>query len=211
VTFDDVARAELVTLGAALYDRGLTPGRTGNLSVRRGEEVLITPTGASLGRLSPERLSVVTVDGIHREGERASKELPLHLALYRRHTACGAVAHLHSTNAVAVSSLAELPVGDALPALTPYHVMRVGPLPLVGYAPPGSTALEAGVARAAEVSRSMLLQNHGSLATAPTLEGAVDAVEEIEETSKIFLLLRGHASRSLRVEEVEDLRRRFAP
>ena len=103
MSFDDAVRAEIVELGAALYDRGLTPGRTGNLSVRRGDEILITPTNACMGRLDPDRLSVTSIDGAHTAGDRPSKELVLHQALYRHHPSCTAVAHLHSTYAVAVS------------------------------------------------------------------------------------------------------------
>ncbi len=209
MSFDDATRAALVELGAALYDRGLTPGRTGNLSVRVGEEILITPTNVSMGRLDPDRLSVNSLDGTHLAGDRPSKELVLHQALYRHHPDCTAVAHLHSTHAVAVSCLSDLDPDEPLPTITPYFTMRVGRLPLVDYAPPGSELLEAEVARASEVSRCVLLRNHGSLAAAPTLEGAVDAVEEIEETARLFLLLEERSTRYLSVEDVVELRRRF--
>ena len=140
--FDDAARTQMVQLGAALYDRGLTPGRTGNLSVRTDDEIMITPTNACLGRLDPERLAVTSIDGEHRAGERPSKELVLHRALYRNHPTCTAVAHLHSTSAVAVSCLPGLRSDDALPPITPYFVMRVGRLPLIDYATPGSVELD---------------------------------------------------------------------
>ncbi len=209
MSFDDATRASLVELGAALYDRGLTPGRTGNLSVREGDEVLITPTNVSMGRLDPERLSVCSLDGEHLAGDRPSKELVLHRALYRHHPDCTAVAHLHSTHAVAVSCLPGLDPDEPLPTITPYFAMRVGRLPLVEYAPPGSERLEVEVDRAAALSRCVLLRNHGSLAAAPTLESAVDAVEEIEETARLFLLLEDRSARYLSAEDVEELRRRF--
>ena len=210
MSFDDATRAALVDLGAALYDRGLTPGRTGNLSVRDGEEILITPTNVSMGRLDPERLvewsrSTAT----HIAGDRPSKELVLHRALYRHHPDCTAVAHLHSTHAVAVSCLPGLDPDEPLPTITPYFAMRVGRLPLVGYSAPGSDRLETEVDRAAALSRCVLLRNHGSLAAAPTLEGAVDAVEEIEETARLFLLLEDRSARYLSEEDVAELRRRF--
>jgi ribulose-5-phosphate 4-epimerase/fuculose-1-phosphate aldolase len=174
----------MVQLGAALYDRGLTPGRTGNLSVRTGDEVMITPTNACLGRLDPERLSVTSIDGQHLAGDRPSKELVLHQALYRHHPTCTAVAHLHSTSAVAVSCLPGLPPDDALPPITPYFVMRVGRLPLIDYAPPGSAELEERVSR---------------------------AVEEIEETARLYLLLEGRSPAYLGEEAVAELHRRFIP
>lgn len=209
MTFDHAARSAMVRLGAALYDRGLTPGRTGNLSIRSDREIMITPTNACLGRLDPERLAVTSLDGEHLAGDPPSKELVLHRALYRRHPTCSAVAHLHSTSAVAVSCLPGLPSDNALPPITPYFVMRVGRLPLVDYAAPGSVELEALVSRAAERSRAVLLRNHGSLAAAPSLEGAVDAVEEIEEAARLHLLLEGRSPAYLGEEAVAELHRRF--
>ncbi|MGW6458437.1 3-oxo-tetronate 4-phosphate decarboxylase [Streptomyces sp. NPDC055078] len=209
MSFDDALRAQVVQLGAALYDRGLTPGRTGNLSVRRDGEIMITPTNACLGRLDAERLAVTSIDGEHLAGDRPSKELVLHRALYRSHPTCTAVAHLHSTSAVAVSCLPGLRPEDALPPITPYFVMRVGRLPLIDYAAPGSDALNEHVTRASQQSRALLLRNHGSLAAALTLESAVDAVEEIEETARLYLLLEGRSTAYLEDEAVAELHRRF--
>lgn len=209
MSFGADVRAHLVRLGAALYDRGLSPGRTGNLSVRSGDEILITPTNACLGRLDPDRLSVASFDGEHREGDPPSKELVLHRAIYRNNPGCEAVAHLHSTSAVAVSCLPGLSDEDALPPITPYFVMRVGRLALIDYAAPGSAELERVVASASERTRSLLLRNHGSFAAAPSLESAVDAVEEIEETARLYLLLAGRSPEYLSEESVAELRRRF--
>lgn len=211
MSFDHAIRAQMAQLAAALYDRALTPGRTGNLSVRIGDEIMITPTNISLGRLDPERLAVTSIDGDHLSGDRPSKELVLHRALYRNHPTCTAVAHLHSTFAVALSCLPGLRSEDALPPITPYFVMRVGRLPLIDYATPGSTELEKLVSRAAQRSRSMLLRNHGSLTAALTLEGAVDAVEEIEETARLYLLLEGRSPAYLGEEAVAELHLRFPP
>ncbi|CUR56124.1 putative class II aldolase [metagenome] len=211
MTFDETVRAQMVQLGAALYDRGLTPGRTGNLSVRMDDKIMITPTNACLGRLDPGRLAVTSLDGEPVEGDLPSKELVLHRALYRNHPECAAVAHLHSTSAVAVSCLRGVRRDNALPPITPYFVMRVGRLPLIDYAPPGSAALEEHVSRASKNSRCLLMRHHGSLAAADSLESAVDAVEEIEETSRLYLLLEGRPSAYLEDEEVAELHRRFSP
>lgn len=211
MSFDAAARAQMVALGAALYDRGLTPGRTGNLSVRTGDDILITPTNTCLGRLDPQRLAVVSIDAEHRAGDPPSKELVLHQELYRSHPSCTAVAHLHSTYAVAVSCLPGRHSDDALPPITPYFVMRVGRLPLVDYAPPGSAELQHHVSRASRQSRSMLLRNHGSLAAAATLEAAVDAVEEIEQTARLHLILEGCSPVYLEEQAVAELHRRFPP
>ncbi len=209
MTFDAAVRGQMVQLGAALYNRGLTPGRTGNLSVRLGDRIMITPTNASLGRLDPDLLSIATLDGEHVEGDPPSKELVLHRALYRNHPGCAAVVHLHSTSAVAVSCLPDLAIDDALPPISPYYVMRVGRLAVVDYAVPGSPELDELVSRASENSRSLLLRHHGSLVAATTLEGAVDATEEIEETARLHLLLQGRSPSYLNEGDVAELRWRF--
>ena len=189
------AREQLVRLGRALYDRGVTPGRTGNLSVRVDDGFVVTPTGSCLGRLRADRLSGLDHAGRHRTGDPPTKELALHLALHDRDPAARAVAHVHSTHAVAVSCMADVDPLDVLPPLTAYYVMRVGRLPLVPYFPPGDPGLAAAVADVH--GRCALLANHGSIAAAPDLEAAMDAVEEIEETARLFLLLAGRATRPL--------------
>lgn len=197
------ARDDLVRLGRALYDRGVTHGRTGNLSQLVGDRIIVTPTGSCLGRLDPAQLAVVDLSGARVTGPPPSKEIVLHLALYQEHPDIGAVAHVHSTNAVAWSCLDRLDLDNALPPLTAYFVMRVGNLPVVRYIPPGAPALAEAVREAN--SYCVLLAHHGSVAGAPTLEAAVDAVEEIEETARIALLLRGTSHRHLTNEQVNSL------
>lgn len=197
------ARDEVVTLGRSLYDRGITPGRTGNLSVRLGDRVLVTPTGVSLGRLETDSLSLVELDGTVLSGARPTKEAALHLALYHRFPDVGAVAHGHSTHAVAWSCLRDLDGSDCLPVLTAYYAMRVGVLPLIGYHAPGDPMLATELAELG--TRSALLANHGSITSGADLEAAVDALEEIEETARIALLLRGLSTRSLTAEEMRPL------
>lgn len=197
------ARRDLVTVGRALYDRGITPGRTGNLSIRLDERVLVTPTGVSLGRLGADALALVGLDGVVLSGPAPTKESEMHLALYRRFPRLGAVAHVHSTHAVAWSCRAEIDTDDALPPLTAYYAMRVGRLPLVPYAPPGDPNLAEQLY--ALDSRCALLANHGSIAAGVDIESAVDAVEEIEETARIAWLLAGSPTRPLSAEQVSAL------
>ncbi|GAA4667763.1 class II aldolase/adducin family protein [Amycolatopsis dongchuanensis] len=156
-----MSRQDVVDLGASLFTRRLTHGRTGNISVRDGDDILITPTGSSLGALTPDALSVIDRDGEHRAGPRPSKEAFLHLAMYRARPAANAVVHLHSTHAVAVSCLAGLDETNVLPPLTAYYAMRVGALPLLPYHAPGDPALGPLAERAAAASHALLLANHG--------------------------------------------------
>ena len=199
-------RAQVVALGASLFNRGLTAGRTGNLSVRVHEGMLVTPTGASLGNLAPAELSLVDLRGRHLDGPRPSKEAFLHAAVYRARPQDSAVVHTHSTHAVAVSCLADVDPQDVLPPLTAYYLMRVGRLPLVPYHAPGDTSLDQVAERTARGSHAMLLANHGPVVSAADLASAADAVEELEETARLHLLLHERRTRPLTVEQVAALR-----
>jgi 3-dehydro-4-phosphotetronate decarboxylase len=202
------ARTQIVGLGASLFTRRLTFGRTGNLSVRDGADILVTPTGASLGALDPDRLSVIDVEGRHVDGPKPSKEAFLHAAVYRARPDEGAVIHLHSTYSVAVSCLDGLPEDDVLPPLTAYYVMRVGALPLLPYHAPGDASLEPLAEQVARRHHAFLLANHGPVVAGADLAAAADAVEELEETARLFLLLQGQATRPLTPVQVTALRTR---
>ncbi len=194
---------QVVALGESLFSRRLTFGRTGNISIRDGERVLVTPTAASLGAL--DALSVIDVHGRHVDGPEPSKEAFLHAAVYRSRPDAGAVVHLHSTHSVAVSCLDGLPADDVLPPLTAYYVMRVGTLPLLPYHAPGDDSLEPLAERTAAQHRAFLLANHGPVVAGADLAAAADAVEELEETARLFLLLHGHPTRPLTRDQVADL------
>ena len=202
--------AQIAELGASLFGRSLTFGRTGNLSAKVADDrILLTPTGVSLGRLDPDALSVIDLDGQHVDGAKPSKEAFLHAAVYRSRPGAGAVVHLHSTHAVAVSCLAGVDPADVLPPLTAYYVMRVGRLPLLPYHAPGDTSLEGLAEKTALDHSSFLVANHGSIVAGTDLAAAADAAEELEETARLFLLLRGHSTRPLTHDQVDDLNRRY--
>lgn len=203
------AREALCALGRSLYDRGLTHGSTGNLSVRSGDRFLLTPTGSSLGSLDPARLAVVDASGRHVDGDAPTKEALLHLAMYRQRPADGAVVHLHSLHSVAVSVLADVDPADVLPPLTAYYAMRVGTLPLLPYFAPGDAALADAVGVAATRHHAVLLANHGPVVSGRTLAAAADAIEELEATARLWLLLRGERVRALTADQVADLARRY--
>jgi ribulose-5-phosphate 4-epimerase/fuculose-1-phosphate aldolase len=202
---------ELVAYGALLAARGHPPGASGNLSARLGPEegggFLLTPTGARLGALDAGRLARLDDAGRHVAGDAPTKEVPLHLAVYRERPDAGAVVHLHSTAAVAVSCLAGLDPSDVLAPLTAYYVMRVGRLPLVPYHPPGAAGLADAVAALARDHHAVLLANHGPVVAGRTVDEAVAAAEELEETARLHLLLGGRRARPLSAEEADDLRR----
>jgi ribulose-5-phosphate 4-epimerase/fuculose-1-phosphate aldolase len=194
---DDALRRSIVEHGRSLFERGLSPGLSGNLSVRVAGGYLVTPTNASLGSLDAGALPRLDAAGAHLSGDTPTKESALHLALYATHADARAIVHLHSTYAVAVSCLADIDPEDALPSLTPYYRLRVGRLPVVPYARPGSAELVDAVRSRAAESRALLLANHGPIVAADSLDAAVAAAEEIEETAKLALLLRGLPVREL--------------
>lgn len=202
---------ELCDAAAAFHARGYAFGSTGNLSVRLGEEVWITPTGASLRRLDPEQLACIGMDGQARNGNRASKEYPFHLRAYRAAEGRGmaALVHLHSTHAVALSCLEELEEASPLPVFTPYYLMRVAPLGVVPYFRPGSDELAEAIGKAAERHDSLLLRNHGLVCLGRSFGEAVDRAEELEETARLHFLLRGERVRRLTEEEQAEIRRVF--
>jgi ribulose-5-phosphate 4-epimerase/fuculose-1-phosphate aldolase len=204
------ARDEICEVGASLFQRGLTFGSTGNISVRLSDgSYLMTPTNASLGKLDPANLSRFDAAGRFLDGAAATKEAFLHFCMYGQRQDAGAVVHLHSTHSVAVSLLADVDPQDALPPLTAYFVMRVGRLPLVPYFPPGDEGLAKAVGALAGRHHAVLLANHGPVVAGSSLANAQYATEELEETAKLFLMLQSHKIRPLTSEQVDELRRRY--
>jgi ribulose-5-phosphate 4-epimerase/fuculose-1-phosphate aldolase len=203
-------REEICRLGRSLFDRGLTPGSSGNISVRLDDGgYMVTPTNASLGALDPARLSRLYADGKLASGDAPTKEVPLHTALYETRRTARAVVHLHSTHSVALSMLPEIDPRAALPPMTAYYLMKCGSTALVPYYRPGDPAVAGAIKGLAGKYSSVLLANHGPVVSGETLEAAVFAIEELEETAKLYLLLRGLNPRFLTPAQVEDLVKTF--
>lgn len=202
-------REYIVMHGESLYQRGYVPGSSGNISVRCDDGLLVTPTNSCLGRLDPAQISKLDFDGNHVSGDPPSKEAFLHLQMYRRRAADTAVVHLHSTHSVAVSCMDGLDADNVLPPLTAYYVMRVGKLPLVPYYRPGDPDLADAVSGFADKHHAVLLANHGPVVAGADLDRAVYAIEELEETAKLFLLLQGNKCRYLTPDQLADLERHF--
>ena len=196
----------LVSLAASLFARGFSVGSAGNISVRLEDGYLITPTNSSLGRLEAGRISKLDSDFRHVAGDKPSKEVFMHRAFYLARQDAGAVVHLHSTQATAVSCLPDVDASNPIPPLTPYFVMRVGrTMPIVSYYRPGDPAMEPAIHAAARNARAVLLANHGPVVSGKTLTDAVYAAEELEEAAKLYLMLRGTSPRLLTPLQVDDL------
>ncbi len=199
-------RSLLAELAASLFQRGFSVGSAGNISARLPDGYLMTPTNSCLGRLDAARISKLDLDFNHIGGDKPSKEVFMHRAFYQARADAGAVVHLHSTMAVAVSCLPDVDADNPIPPLTPYFVMRVGrSMPIVPYYRPGDAAMEPAIHAAARDARAILLANHGPVVSGKTLTDAVYAAEELEEAAKLYLLLRATAPRLLTPGQVDDL------
>ena len=201
------ARLLLAELGKSLFDRGYSVGSAGNISVRLADGYLMTPTNSCLGRLDPTRISKLALDWSHVSGDKPTKEVFLHRAFLTARPEAGAIVHLHSTHATAIACIASPGETAPIPPLTPYFVMRVGRLlPIVPYYRPGDAAMEPAVHAAALTARALLLANHGPVVSGATLTDAVYAAEELEESARLALMLRGiDGVRRLTPEQVEAL------
>jgi ribulose-5-phosphate 4-epimerase/fuculose-1-phosphate aldolase len=206
---NNVLLENLCEVAASFYRRGYAFGSTGNISVRVGEEVWITPTGESLSSLAPSQLACLDLEGATLNDNRPSKEFPFHLAVYRQRAEAQAIVHLHSTYSVALSCLESFDPDEPLPPLTPYYFMRVAPLAVLPYFRPGSEGLAEAVEDAAPAHHCMLLRNHGLICSGSTLTEAVDRTEELEQTARLYFILRGERVRHLTPNEIDELKRVF--
>jgi len=171
-------REEICHWAKSMFDRGLTTGASGNISARTPDGgLLVTPTGASFGRLDPARLSRFDVEGRQIEGDPPTKEVPLHTAFYETRGRTGAVVHLHSTHSVALSMLPETDPDSMLPPLTAYGIMKLGKVRLLPYFRPGDPAMGDAVRGLAGKRSAVMLANHGPVVAGKSLEAAVYATE----------------------------------
>ena len=208
-TEENRQREKIALLARSLYERGLTAGSSGNISVRLADGWLLTPTNACLGSLDPARIAKLDWDGRSLAGDPPSKEAFLHRAMFEQREQAGAIVHLHSTHSAAVSCMSGLDPDNCIPPLTPYFVMKIGRLPLVAYYRPGDPALAGVIGALAGKHSAVLLSNHGPVVSGSTLEAAIYATEELEETAKIFLLLRNTATHCLNAEQIAELKTTF--
>ena len=155
-------REEICRFGRSLFERGLTPGSSGNISVRLEDGGwLVTPTNASLGFLDPARLSRLDADGRLALRRPADQGNSAPCRALRDARLGRAVVHLHSTHSVALSMLPEIDPRAALPPMTAYYLMRCGPTALVPYYRPGDPAVADAIKGLAGKYASVLLANHG--------------------------------------------------
>lgn len=202
-------RNDMVRLCKSLFDRGFTVGSSGNVSAALPDGYLVTPTNSCMGFLDPARLAKISLDGRLISGDPPSKEVFLHRAYYESRPGTGAVVHLHSTYATALSCLAAIDPEDCIPPITPYVVMRVGRVKRLDYVAPGDPAMGDMIRQLEGRFAAVLLSNHGQVVVGKDLQSAVYAAEELEETARLVLLLRGLPMRQLNEAQVAELLARF--
>jgi ribulose-5-phosphate 4-epimerase/fuculose-1-phosphate aldolase len=202
-------RERMVKWGRSLFERGFTVGSSGNISVRCGDGFLVTPTNSCMGFLDAARITKLDAGWNLVSGDAPTKEVPLHRAFYEGRPQTGAVVHLHSTFATALSCLADVDPEDAIAPITPYVVMRVGRVPVLPYTMPGSADVAPLVRARAADHAAILLANHGPVVVGTSLESAVFAAEELEETARLLVLTRGLDVRHLDSAQIAALNARF--
>ena len=199
-------REQMCLLAKSMFDRGLTGGSTGNISARTPDGgLLVSPTGTSFGRLDPARLSHFDAKGRLIDGDPPTKEMPLHTAFYDTRSAAGAVVHLHSCHAVALSMMPDVDPDNFLPPLTPYAIMKLGKVKLLPFFRPGDLAMGAAVRGLAGKRSAVMLANHGPVVAGKDIEAACNAIEELEDTARLAMLLRGLPARMLSDAQITDL------
>lgn len=211
----DQHRQEICRIGKSLFDRGYAHSTAGNISVRTEEGFLITPTDACLGFMEPAQIAFVNVQGEQISGAPASKTLSLHQAIYRADPEARCVIHTHSTHLVALTLMGVWTSEDILPPVTPYYVMKVGHVPLVPYHRPGdpevakrvAAMIESGL-RADKPLRAVMIERLGPNVWHRSLSAAMAALEELEETAKLWLL-SGRAVEPLSATAIDELKQNF--
>lgn len=203
-------REDMVRYARSMFERGYSSGGAGNISLKLPDgNILATPTNSSFGDLNAEELSKVTMQGELLSGQKASKEVLMHLAMYRQRPQCGGIVHLHSPWLTALSCLPGIDPENALPSITPYYVMRVGKLPVVPYIRPGSPLIAEHVEKLAAEHNAILLANHGPIISGKNIREAVFNAEELEETAKLYFMLKPFGMNTLTQENVEELNATF--
>lgn len=201
----------MCNIACSMFDRGLTGGASGNVSVRLDDgRLLVSPTGSSFGTLDPARLSLFDQNGNHIGGDAPTKEMPLHQAFYETRSAkTGAVVHLHSTHSVALSLLPVEDETNFLPPLTAYSLMRLGKVTLLPYYMPGDPEMGEAIRGLAGKRSAVMLASHGPVVAGKDLEAAAYAIEELEETAKLALLTKGCNPRLLTGAQIDRIVDKF--
>ncbi len=195
------AREQLVTYSTHLVDDGLAVGAAGNMSVRAGNTVAITPSGIAYPEVDATDICLVSLDGAELDApETPSSELPMHLAVYAA-TNAGAVVHTHSAEVIALST-----VCDELPAVHYAIAGLGGPVRVAAYTRFGSAGLADAAVKALDGRKAAILQNHGAICYGATLAQAYDRALLLEWLARVYRLARAYGEpRILTQPELDEV------
>ncbi len=186
MTAEAVIRADIVEVGRRLYAKGFIAGNEGNVSVRSGDRLFVTPGGACKGFLRPEDVVETDLEGQPMKGGRATSEILMHAAVYRRRSDVGAVVHAHPPTATGFA-VAGIPLDRPVLA---EPVVTLGPVPVVPFGTPSTPDLAERVAFAIVSAHALLLANHGGLTVGETIWRAWERMETLEQFARIALVAR---------------------
>lgn len=204
-------REQICVLAKSMFDRGLTGGSTGNISARTADGgLLVSPTGTSFGRLDPSSLSRFDTQGLHVGGDEPTKEMPLHSAFYDTRSTAWAVVHLHSCHSVALSMMPDIDEDNFLPPLTPYGIMKLGKVKVLSFFLPGDPAMGEAVRGLAGKRTAVMLANHGPVVAGKDIEAACNAIEELEDTSRLAMITRGLNPKMISQAKQQELITKFS-
>jgi L-fuculose-phosphate aldolase len=195
-------RRELCAVGRRVGETGLVIGASGNISVRVGDLVAVSPTGVELDRLTPENIPVLDLRGevVEAAGRHApSSETPMHLAVYSA-TEATAIVHTHSTYGVVVSTTM-----TQLPPTHYYTLLLGGVVRVAEYATYGTAELAESVRAALDGRRAALMANHGGVAIGGTLIEAYENARLLEWLCGVYV--HAKAIGEPRVLSEDELRR----
>lgn len=203
---DNELRETICMMAKALISRGLTHGSTGDISAPFDDSgLLLSPTGTSFCRLYPAKRSTFNSFGRQIGGDRPIKELPLHSAFYETRSSARAVVHLHSCYSLALSKLSNIDADNFLPSLTPYGIMQLGKVTLLPYFLLGDPAIGKADRGLAGKRSAVMLANHRPVVAGKDIEAACAAIEELEDTAKLAILIREFKPNGLSRQDVETL------
>jgi ribulose-5-phosphate 4-epimerase/fuculose-1-phosphate aldolase len=211
---EQALREEICFVGRSLFERGYVHATAGNISALLDDgSVLITPTDACLGRLTPTDLVRIDAQGNAPAGTRPSKTIVLHRRIYNAEPSARCVIHTHSTHLVALTLKGVWRESDIVPPITPYFVMKVGHVPLIPYRRPGDAQVGDLVAeaiatgqRAGTPLRAVMLDRLGPNVWHDSPAAAMAVLEELEETARLWLMT---GATSLTDEQINELRDAF--
>ena len=208
---DERLRADIVEIGRRLHDRGFVASNDGNISVRIGDDRLVTtPTGVSKGFMTPDMMVTTDLSGRKLAGDRKpSSELLMHLAVYEHRPEIRAVVHAHPPTATGFA-VAGIPLDRAVLAEV---VTTLGSIPIADYGTPSTSELADAVRKHIRAHDGLLLANHGALTIADELFAAYYKMETVEHFARISLVARQLGRELLlsreEVDRLQGLRDRY--